>query len=392
MGETVVFDNVVFTAKDVSETAGSAMFIKDGANVTITNSIFKDNDSTSGKKVAGAIWLYANYDSLLQDATQAEKYAPATLTLNNVVFEGNKSEWGGALYVYPKSQTTMTGGAFIGNQAVASGDAYGGAIMFKGGKATFKDALFQDNVAQSENSVAVGGAIITDITSNKDVNKVPFEELTEVTIQTTKDMTYSGNNVISENSDPTDTYGYWAYTSGGFLFLDRRSKVIFDMADGTTLTLGKSDATGHMDSIASAIPKVSDSPKSTMIKQGKGTLLINSSMNYFFSDLFVNEGTMQLTKDQTSKATIVVDGGSLIYDKKLTLQDMVVNEGKTSEYFLVGSLNVKSGQAKINELTLETSTESPNKAQVQVSGGELVVDSLVLKTGDVAISALHTLA
>lgn len=384
VGETKTIEDSVVTVENVAGNNGTALFISENANVTISNTQFKNN--THGQNAGGAIWVYGTYGQLKTDATQT--YEETKLNLTNVDFIGNSSEWGGAVYIYPDSVTHMKGGSFVGNKAISSTEeAFGGALMFKGGKATFEDVVFTDNVAESDTKAAMGGAILLDITRNND-GKNQFERLTEVTFKVTRDLLYSGNNVISGNQDPSDTYGYWGYTSGGFIFLDRRSKAIFDIADGATLTLGKSDATGHMDSIASAIPQVSDSPKSTMIKQGKGTLLINSSMDYFFSDLFVNEGTMQLTKDQTSKATIVVDGGSLVYDKKLTLQDMVINpEDEKKKYYLVGSLDVKSGQAKINELTLETSTESPNKAQVQVSGGELVVDSLVLKTGDVTISA-----
>lgn len=383
VGETKTIEDSVVTVENVAGNGGTALFISENANVTISNTQFKNN--THGQNAGGAIWVYGTYGQLKTDATQT--YEETRLNLTNVDFIGNSAVNGGAMYIYPDSVTYMKGGSFVGNKVISLNDTYGGALMFKGGTATFEDVVFTDNVAESENGGAMGGAILLDVTRNDD-GQNKFERLTEVTFKVTKDLLYSGNNVISGNPDPSDTYGYWGYTSGGFIFLDRSSKAIFDIQEGATLTLGKEDAQGHMDSIASAIPQVSESPKSTMIKKGKGTLLINSSMDYFFSNLFVNEGTMQLTKDQTSKATIVVDGGSLVYDKKLTLQDMVINpEDEKKKYYLVGSLDVKSGQAKINELTLETSTESPNKAQVQVSGGELVVDSLVLKTGDVTISA-----
>ena len=380
-GVTKVFNGVEVTATNTSKTSGSAFFIEEGADITINNSIFQNNIA-AGKKVGGAIWLYGNYNQLKQDATKKDDYTTSKLTLNNVSFTNNQAEWGGAMYIYPKSETAMNNGSFIGNKASCTEDAYGGAVMFKGGTATFKDVLFQNNTAESKKGGAFGGALLVDITKNSDENNNPFEYLGDVTFKITKDMAYTGNNVIANNSDASDTYGYWAYTSGGFLFLDRRSKGTFDIDKGATLTLGESNATGHMDSIASAIPQVSDSPKSTLIKKGAGTLLVNSSMDYFFGNLFVEDGTMKLTKDQTSKATITVNGGVLSYSGALTLQDFSVQ----NKYFLVGSLLVNNGTVSAKTLKLEGSTASADKPSVTVAGGSLSVEDLLVGNGSFGIT------
>ena len=380
-GVTKVFNDVEVTATNTSKTSGSAFFIEEGADITINNSIFQNNIA-AGEKVGGAIWLYGNYNQLKQDATKKDDYTTSKLTLNNVSFTNNQAEWGGAMYIYPKSETAMNNGSFIGNKASCTEDAYGGAVIFKGGTATFKDVLFQNNTAESKKGGAFGGALLVDITRNSDENKNAFEYLGDVTFKITKDMAYTGNNVIANNSDASDTYGYWAYTSGGFLFLDRRSKGTFDIDKGATLTLGESNATGHMDSIASAIPQVSDSPKSTLIKKGAGTLLVNSSMDYFFGNLFVEDGTMKLTKDQTSKATITVNGGVLSYSGALTLQDFSVQ----NKYFLVGSLLVNNGTVSAKTLKLEGSTASADKPSVTVAGGSLSVEDLLVGNGSFDIT------
>ncbi len=228
-GTSEQYDDQTF---DKVEIVNTTMMIKEGANVVINNSSFKNISSVNG--YGSAIWLYANYNQLKNDATQT--YSTAKLELNNVEFSNNSGSMGGALFVYPQSTTNMAGGSFTGNSATNAG----GAIFFKGGTATFTDVSFNNNKA--ENSTAngiVGGAVLVDITSNKDTKKNKFEYIGDVTFKITKDMTYSGNNVVGAETIATDTYGYWAYTSGGFLFLDRRSKGTFDINASATLTLGE---------------------------------------------------------------------------------------------------------------------------------------------------------
>jgi outer membrane autotransporter barrel domain-containing protein len=121
-------------------------------------------------------------------------------------------------------------GSFKGNSIMCDAkQAYGGAAVVKSGKVVFEDVLFENNVATSKSGIATGGAILVDITTGiTDNGNVTAGD---VTFKITKDMTYSGNNVVG-GAAPGDTYGWYAYTGGGFLFLDRASFGTFDIDEG----------------------------------------------------------------------------------------------------------------------------------------------------------------
>ena len=150
----------------------------------------------------------------------ADNFKTGTVLLDNVTFKDNSGvSSGGAMYIYDKVNMTVKGGSIVGNKAIGNGNqVYGGAVVVKSGKVVFEDVLFQNNVAENTNRVATGGAILVDITTG--IQQGGKNSVGDVTFKITKDMAYTGNNVIG-NASPGDTYGWYAYTSGGFLFLDR---------------------------------------------------------------------------------------------------------------------------------------------------------------------------
>ena len=170
----VTINNITFTN---GETGGDgAAILNNGATLAITDSFFIDNLSTVGR--GGAVF---------QDET-------GSLTLDNVVFEGNTASEGGAVYLDDAGLLKVGGGTeFCDNTANSGGGAiyndgmteigagtvfsgnevsiYGGAI-YSNGTLTVTESMFTGNLSTNGN----GGAIFNAGT------------------MTVSDSTFSGNN------------------------------------------------------------------------------------------------------------------------------------------------------------------------------------------------------
>ena len=371
---TIVISNGSFTG------ARAGFFAFAGSqNVTIKDTKFSGSQNT-------ALFFNGHKSSdqnVVVDATTFEK---STVTFDNVTFENNhatgtdKGVAGGALYIYDKVDMSFKNGSFKGNSISCNDNqAYGGAAVVKSGKVVFEDVLFENNVATSKSGIATGGAILVDITTGiKDNGNVTAGD---VTFKITKDMTYSGNNVVGGTA-PGDTYGWYAYTGGGFLFLDRASFGTFDIDEGKTLTLGKDGAPDDMDSIASALPNTSkQNPQfSTLTKKGAGTLRLNSSLDKYFGIFNVTEGSVVLNKAWNNRAHTTVTGGLLKANNGITLDSPKASKGDLDP---TGELTVTDkGAVETTALTLKNSAKSTNyKPAVTITGGSLTV------TGNLAVDA-----
>lgn len=370
---TIVISNGSFTGAD----AGFFAFAG-SQNVTIKDTKFSGSQDT-------ALFFNGHKHSDPKVTVDATGFAKSTATFDNVTFEknhatGNEGVAGGALYIYDKVDMSFKNGSFKGN-SISCNDkqAYGGAAVVKSGKVVFEDVLFENNVATSKSGIATGGAILVDITTGiKDNGKVTAGD---VTFKITKDMTYSGNNVVGGPATG-DTYGWYAYTGGGFLFLDRASFGTFDIDEGKTLTLGTDDATGDMDSIASALPNTSkqDPQFSTLTKKGAGTLRLNSSLDKYFGIFNVTEGSVVLNQAWNNRAHTTVTGGLLKANKGITLDSLKASKGDLDP---TGELTVTDkGAVETTALTLRNSANSTAyKPAVTITGGSLTV------TGNLAVDA-----
>lgn len=370
---TIVISNGSFTG------AHAGFFAFAGSqNVTIKDTNFSGSQNT-------ALFFNGHKSSDPNVVVNATKFGTSKVTFDNVTFEtnhatGNEGVAGGALYIYDKVDMSFKNGSFKGNSISCNDNqAYGGAAVVKSGKVVFEDVLFENNVATSEKGIATGGAILVDITTGiTDNGKVTAGD---VTFKITKDMTYSGNNVVG-GAAPGDTYGWYAYTGGGFLFLDRASFGTFDIDEGKTLTLGKDGATGDMDSIASALPnKSKQDPKfSTLTKKGAGTLRLNSSLDKYFGIFNVTEGSVVLNQAWNNRAHTTVTGGLLKANKGITLDSLKASVGDLDP---TGELTVTDkGAVETTALTLRNSANSTTyKPAVTITGGSLTV------TGNLAVDA-----
>lgn len=349
--------------------------LRGSQKISVSDTVF--TGLVSGTK--RSFWIYAHNgyktDVATEKATEVE--------LNNVTFKDNTVSYG-SLFVYDKTKLHMKGGAFVKNVTTD----IGGGAMIKSGTIVFEDVLFQDNVAKNESkttSYAAGGAVYVDITTG--IKQNGKDSVGDVTFKLTKDMAYTGNRIDSPFEGTADTYDWYAYPSGGFLFLDRSSKGAFDIADGVTLTIGTASATGEDDSIASALPntKEQDPGYSTLVKKGAGTVVMYGSMDKYFGDFTVEAGTFDVRKAWTSLGNTTVTGGVLSASNGITLN--TVEAGTGSGYIQSGKLTVSGeGTVTVKSLKLANSAETTDKDRLPFvrieKGGTLRADTI-----DVAANA-----
>lgn len=375
-GSVVLLDN-----RDTASSKVKSITIKDS---TISNTIFELRGSqkisvsdtvftglVSGQPRGFGIYAHNGYttDVANEKATEVE--------LNNVIFKDNKGSWG-SLFVYDKTNLHMKDGAFDNNETT---DIAGGA-MIKSGTIVFEDVLFQNNVAKNDGSkLAAGGAVYVDITTGIKQNKK--DSVGDVTFKLTKDMAYTGNKIVSSSTGTENTYGWYAYASGGFLFLDRYARGAFDIADGVTLTIGTASATGEDDSIASALPDTSAKKPgySTLVKKGAGTVVMHGSMDKYFGDFTVEAGTFDVRKAWTSLGNTTVTGGVLSASNGITLDTM--KAGTNLDFIQSGKLTVSGeGTVTVKSLKLANSamaTDGLPFVRIE-NGGTLRADTIDVAT------------
>ena len=355
-------------------TWGGAVYVQGEGSLTLENVTFSKNSGRYGS----AMMIYGNKPN----EEHLAEAKTATVIAKNVDFIGNTTKGAGAgaaLWLYTKTNYTQTEGSFVNNSVSGTGSILGN-VFVKGATAVFNDVLFEGNTAESSDGIAAGGAVYVDIVSNNTAGGVHQDG--SVTFNITKDMTYSGNNVAGKD-EPTDTYGYLTATAGGFLFLDRGTSATFNI-DDATLTIGQEDASGHMDSIASAYPQTSGDTVASIIKTGSGTLTINSDLNRYYGTLAVKNGRMEVNKTWSIRGDVTVDGGTL------ALTDFNFNK-MPDPHQMVGSITVNKGG------TLETSSDQVfTKALgdgTASSAEDLKSEKLVLNEGTLALTdSIYNLA
>ena len=361
---------VQVAGNDTSRVAG-AMMVR-GANITIDNSTFTDNEvqTSDGFAEGGGALYVIGWGS------------NKTFAQNNGKYTGNKVTVSGAL---DKMTQQSLGGA---------------AIVVKGMNATFTDVAFNDNVVDgaaatgTKFAAVTGGAVAADYSTGSYVDGSKKGMAASVTFKATKDMIYSGNTVKASDAaveqGVSTNYGYVSPTqAGGFLMLHRGSDAAFDVAEGATLTIGAEGTTGDTDAIASDLASSTWSgdsvyegwkAQSSLAKTGKGTLVINSTLNKYFGTLTVAGGLMQVNTDWTTGNAVTVEGGELAL-QNLTIdllgdvfnaqtnskgKDQLLDSLKTQ----TGSLTVKGGTASIaGDLAIKAGTVSVEGGTLKVAGG-----------------------
>ena len=290
--------------------------------------------------------VYFNSSVKLYPASY-EVETPNTVTVTNSSFNGNKIEsTGGTASIYSTSKA--------------------GAVMVKGTDVTFNDVAFNDNKASGgDHAQAMGGAVYLDSTSNianHDGKKRVLKA--SATFNVTKDTTYAGNTV-SGVGDYSDTYGSYAKTGGGFMYMDRGGEANFNIADGATLKIGKDGETdANTDSIASAIRGSNAAyGENTINKEGLGTLTVNGSMSGYHGDLNVKEGTMNINQTIAGDAKISVSDGATLHLKGVELSSQS------------GSISVADSKGNMSSVTLPERDGS----LVAQTGSKVTADTITLE-------------
>lgn len=341
--------------------------LRGSQKISVSDTVFTGPES--GKSSLFAIFAHKGDQTV--DVTDK---TPTDVKLNNVTFKNNKVSWG-SLFVYDKTNLHMKGGEFVNNETTY----IGGGAMIKSGTIIFEDVLFQNNVAKNDGTtLAAGGAVYVDITTSITQGKDKDPAVGEVTFKLTKDMAYTGNRIESRFEGKENTYGWWAYASGGFLFLDRSSKGAFDIADGVTLTIGTASATGEDDSIASALPESAKKPGySTLVKKGAGTVVMYGSMDKYFGNFTVEAGTFDVRKAWTSLGNTTVTGGVLSASNGITLDTM--KAGTNLDFIQSGKMTVSGeGTVTVKSLKLANSAKATSGLPfVRIeNGGTLRADTI----------------
>ena len=346
---------------------------------TDTGAVYKDNVRASDSNMVFGTIFYT-------DSNAPQEF---TLSFNQAVFEGN-----------------VVRGTRSSDATVA-----GGVAMIKGTSSTdagvtFTDSVFRNNRAEGTSTMMVGGgALYLDAAKNNTVGTRGATAL----IRTTTDLVYSGNDVsASDNGRWYELWGSLGQSGGGFLYLDRKARMVFDVQSGT-LTIGEAGNTSATtDSIQSSIVN-KKAEASSIEKTGAGTLTVHSDMSRFYGTLRVFEGVMNVSRDVSIYNEWTVSGGELhLADVEIgqigtgsfgpfkhgELSDTAnfeIAEGNGSAGRLVvsggavtaGAVTVSGVQAAAN--VLQNATETPGYG-ITVSAGSLIVDSLDLQKGDVSVT------
>lgn len=347
------------TSNTIGTTYGHYFF----GNADIKNTSF-DNNTLKTDGPNGVVYFNS---SVQYSDNSYEVETPNTVTVTNSSFNGNKIE--------------STGGTASINSASKAG-----AVMIKGTNVTFNDVAFNNNTASGgDHAQAMGGAIYLDSTSNTanhDGKKRVLQAT--ATFHVTRDTTYAGNKV-SGVDDYSDTYGSYAKTGGGFMYMDRGGEANFDIADGVTLKIGKDGETDvNTDSIASAIRGSNAGYRENAInKEGLGTLTVNGSMSGYHGDLNVKEGIMNINQSLAGDAKITVSDGATLNLKEVELssQSGTISAANKDGVMTTVTLPERNGSLVAqtgSKVTADTITLNGKSSMKVETGATVTADSVAV--------------
>ena len=339
-------------------------------NADIKNTSF-DNNTLKEDGPNGVVYFNS---SVKYSDNSYEVEAPNTVTVTNSSFNGNKIE-------------------STGCTASINSTSKAGAVMIKGTNVTFNDVAFNDNAASGgTHAQAMGGAVYLDSTSNTANHDGQKRVLkASATFNVTRDTTYAGNKVSGVDAY-SDTYGNYAKTGGGFMYMDRGGEANFNVADGVTLKIGKDGETdANTDSIASAIRgSHADYGENTINKEGLGTLSVNGSMSGYHGDLNVKEGTMNINQSLAGDAKISVSDGATLNLKEVELssQSGTISVANSNGVMTTVTLPERDGSLVAqtgSKVTAKTITLQ-NKSSMKVDTGATVTADSVAVADDATLS------
>lgn len=186
------------------------------------------------------------------------------LEITNSEFVGNKAELdGGAVSIGFNGNIADT--LFEGNSA---GEKGGGAIVSSANTLVMTDVVFTDNSSEGN-----GGALLL---MSKSSPLADSDKGAVFNVQK-NDLTYVGNKVTGDMA------------KGGFIYMGANNSATFNLAEGRTLTIGEAGVVdAKTDSFAT------EDVTARMVKEGAGTMMINSSMEDFKGAFDVAQGNVRI--------------------------------------------------------------------------------------------------
>lgn len=186
------------------------------------------------------------------------------LEITNSEFVGNKAELdGGAVSIGFNGNIADT--LFEGNSA---GEKGGGAIVSSANTLVMTDVVFTDNSSEGN-----GGALLL---MSKSSPLADSDKGAVFNVQK-NDLTYVGNKVTGDMA------------KGGFIYMGANNSATFNLAEGRTLTIGEAGVVdAKTDSFAT------EDVTARMVKEGAGTMMINSSMEDFNGAFDVAQGNVRI--------------------------------------------------------------------------------------------------
>ena len=192
-------------------------------------------------------------------------YTSGTVILDKVIFEGN--------YVLNDHTDPHGGGIYIYNMW---GNVTASNVVFNNNYAM----VFDDNNLNVE---AKGGAIYS--------------------YRGTLNIVTNEDQKIKSRGNYTEVNGVKDDANGGFLYMADSALVNFNTEKGSSYIIG--DGRAGYDSIAS------DDTNNIINKNGKGEVVVNSSMEFYKGTLNVNEGNMTVNNKLGASRIMIANGASL---------------------------------------------------------------------------------
>lgn len=295
-------------------------------------------------------------------------------------FQNNSDIYGGLFRLMntenpKKTNVNISNTIFDGNIATTSAAhtwALGGAIMIKGGTSTFTDVTFNNNkiISTGADTQTGGGALYVDAVKNSNVTKPDGNA--NLKIVATKDLSYTGNTVQASDGGNVwyYTYGGLAQSKGGFLFIDRDAAVEFEVKNGATLKIGEKDAADkNADTIASVMPKEGSTTEFAVIKKtGEGNLVVNSSLNDYYGEMYVNAGSLNVGSDWNLHNKLVLEANSKVVAENITLDS------------ITGNVSAYNGNNTVKE---EYTFKDTNGSITTAKGSTLTAKNVLVNAGSI---------
>ena len=307
-----------------SERAGGAIYNSSGrGDIDCVRGVFIGNSANEG----GAIYNYnpRGYNSTIDNLTAdfignyASEAGGAIYNMGNFrnitgAFVKNYSgDYGGAIY---SSDEVIHDSCFIENHTGISGGA-----IYTSGTVILDKVIFEGNYVLNDQTDPCGGGIYinsihvnvsaSDVVFNNNYAKAFNDNKLNIEAKGGAIYSYRGTLNIATNEDQkirsqgnyAEVNGVKDDANGGFLYMADSALVNFNTEKGSSYIIG--DGRTGYDSIAS------DDTNNIINKNGKGEVVVNSSMEFYKGILNVNEGNITVNNKLGASRVMIANGASL---------------------------------------------------------------------------------